>query len=306
MSQPLVSIVMLVKNEKENLKKSIPILLAQQFKEKYEIVIIDSGSTDGSIDYINENIGKGGIRLFRIEPEQFHHAKTRNIGVDLSYGKFVAFLQGDAIPKNEYWLHHLVKPLLNWKNNTVVASYSKQVPKGNANINNICRVSFNYGDKPIVKGLRDNLSAKELYFYSTASCAINKCLVALPFFNETICFAEDVSLSYRIINAGMNIAYCPQSIVFHSHNYTYLEVFQRYFDYGISFRKIGVYKYKVNLKGDGKKYLEHSLKILKDRKACDYVKFLYFIVISYVGFKLGINFKAMPKLIIKLASKWYK
>jgi rhamnosyltransferase len=305
MSHPIISIIMPVKNEIVNLRRSIPQLLNQKIRDKFEIVIIDSGSTDGSVDYIKANINNNALRLFQIEPEQFHHAKTRNLGIDLAHGKFIIFLQGDAIPKDEYWLYYLLNPLI-IQGKGIAASYSRQVPKDNANINNLCRISYNYGDEPIIKGLGKNLSAKDLYFFSTASCAINKELVNSPFFDETICFAEDISLSYRIINEGINIAYCPNSIVYHSHNYTYFEVFQRYFDYGISYNKIGVYKEKANLKRDGIKYFKHSLRILKNRNACDYIKFLIFIFISYIGFKLGVSYKAIPQSLFRLSSKWYK
>jgi len=304
--EPLISIIMLAKNELYHLERSIPIILRQKIGYPFELIVIDSGSKDGSIEYVEKIVKENeNVFLYQINPGEFHHAKTRNDGVDKARGKYVAFLGGDAIPKDNVWLKNLVQILIDGEVEEIAASFGKQIAKENADINNVIRMSFNYGDIPLIKHKEYSLSTKELYFFSSVTCCINRKLISPPLFDERIPVDEDVTCSYRIINNGFKIAYCPESTVVHSHNYSNWEIFRRYFDNAVVYSKQGIFiKGDSSVNNEGKKYLLHSFKILKEKPFKDWIKFFSFLSVSALGVKLGQNYGMLPKSISKKLSKY--
>jgi len=78
--RPSVSIVRLVKNDLYNLRHSIPRILQQDISLPYEIIVIDSGSRDGSIEFIKQTSKiDSRLSLYEIPSKEFHHARTRNL-----------------------------------------------------------------------------------------------------------------------------------------------------------------------------------------------------------------------------------
>lgn len=222
--RPLISIVRVVKNDLRNLRHSIPIVLKQDISLTYEIIVIDSGSGDGSAEFIKQiSIIDGRLSLYEIPPEEFHHARTRNLGISLSRSDIIVFLNGDAIPCDEHWLNNLVSPVVNGESSGIAASYGKQVPRDDVDICNYCRMTFNYHNNFKVKDKNTKLSKTELYFFSSVNCCINTKMISSPIFNEKYPVYEDITLSYKIISNDLRIAYCPDASVIHSHNFSYYE-----------------------------------------------------------------------------------
>ena len=78
-----MSVIILTKNQSDLLNKSIPVLLLQQGNFNYEIIVMDSGSTDGAIEYLETQ----KIKLLQIKPEEFQYAGTFNYAVKYANGK---------------------------------------------------------------------------------------------------------------------------------------------------------------------------------------------------------------------------
>ena len=82
--------------------------LEQNLNDEFEVLLIDSSSNDGFIEKLPQD---KRIRLHKISKEDFGHGRTRNLGVELSRGEYVAFITQDAIPANRMWLMNLIAPL---------------------------------------------------------------------------------------------------------------------------------------------------------------------------------------------------
>ena len=79
--------------------------LEQNLNDEFEVLLIDSSSNDGFIEKLPQD---KRIRLHKINKEDFGHGRTRNLGVELSRGEYVAFITQDAIPANRMWLMNLI------------------------------------------------------------------------------------------------------------------------------------------------------------------------------------------------------
>ncbi len=91
---PLISVIIPVKNGDVWLRKLIPAILNQSLASKTEIILIDSGSTDQTKSVVR----RYPVRMICIEPEEFNHGTTRNLGVKESKGKYVVMTVQDAKP----------------------------------------------------------------------------------------------------------------------------------------------------------------------------------------------------------------
>lgn len=102
---PLISVVIPVKNGAATLERALQGILAQTLAERTEIIVIDSGSTDGTLDIVRGY----PVRLHEIAPEEFDHGATRNLGVSLVRGEFVVMTVQDAVPADERWLATMLR-----------------------------------------------------------------------------------------------------------------------------------------------------------------------------------------------------
>jgi rhamnosyltransferase len=102
---PLISVVIPVKNGGSTLAECLGGIQAQTVSERVEIIVIDSGSTDGTLEVAR----RYPVRLHCIPPALFNHGETRNLGARLARGEFVAMTVQDAAPADEHWLEWMLK-----------------------------------------------------------------------------------------------------------------------------------------------------------------------------------------------------
>src|SRR6185369_11660864 len=107
MSDPLVTIIMRSFNEGWALRETIPALRAQDYTN-CELIVIDSGSTDGSVDLIRQAKPR---HFIQIRPEEYNPGRVMNQGFKLARSAFGIFLNADATPQGNGWLRPLVRAL---------------------------------------------------------------------------------------------------------------------------------------------------------------------------------------------------
>src|SRR5256884_6942656 len=100
MSDPLVSIIVRSFNEGWALRETLPALLAQDYKN-WELIVIDSGSTDGSVELIRQ---ANPQQFIQIKSEEYNPSRVMNRGMELAGGEFCVFLNADATPQGKNWL----------------------------------------------------------------------------------------------------------------------------------------------------------------------------------------------------------
>ena len=91
----LLSIAMIVKNEENNLPRTLEALKALKNKINYEIIIVDTGSEDNTI-----NIAKQYTNKVYEKEWTGNFAQMRNYSIDKCKGDWILILDADEVLEN--------------------------------------------------------------------------------------------------------------------------------------------------------------------------------------------------------------
>ncbi|HSY16754.1 MAG TPA: glycosyltransferase family 2 protein [Candidatus Acidoferrales bacterium] len=214
MNDPYVSIIIRSYNEAWALRETLPALSGQDYKN-WELILIDSGSSDGSQELIRRAQPK---HFIQISPHEYNPAWVMNYGMQLARSEFGIFLNADATPQGTNWLRPLVAALLDPQ---VAAVFGRQIPRPN------CQAVFAH-DYERCFGAKGK-SAGWKHFFSMASSGIRKDIWARRGFNRRMRYSEDDEYTRWCRAQGHKIIYVPESVAMHSHNYTPEQAYKRSF-----------------------------------------------------------------------------
>ncbi len=214
MNDAPVSIVLRSFNEAWALRETLPALGLQDYRN-WELIAIDSGSTDGSVDLIRAASPR---HFIQIAPQDYRPGWVLNTGMRLARSAAVVFLNADATPRDANWLGPLVAAL---QDPRTAAVFSRQLPRPH------CRAVF-ARDYERCFGSRQALAGRGRFF-SLASSAIRRDIWGRRGFLESMQYSEDEEYARWCRDQGWNVAYCPESAVVHSHNYTPRQAYKRSF-----------------------------------------------------------------------------
>jgi len=222
-----VSIIILTKNAGSNFKPLLERLFSQEFNGEYEVLVIDSGSTNDTLNTAKQF----PVRITQIKPEEFHHGKTRNLGAQLSLGSALVYITQDALPLNNQWLQKLVD---NLKEPNVAMVCGRQIPWQTTKPPEKFFYVYNFPEHKI----KVTLGASDYYhdniFISNVNSAIRKDIWQQFRFSEKVIMVEDKEFAGRILSAGWSIVYEPGAAVYHAHDFSLWQTFQRSCDSGIA------------------------------------------------------------------------
>ena len=230
-----VSVVIPVLNAAPWLPALRRALAAQRPAPPTEILLVDSGSADGTASLA---AGWPGTRVVPLA--RFSHGRARNVGAREASGEVVVFLTQDALPADERWLGALLEPLAD---PGIAAVCSRQVPRPEAPPTERFFLAYHFPPgAPVVRRAdparrRGDWMLADVFF-SNVSAAIRRDVLLRHPFDETIIMSEDQQLARDLLAAGLAVAYQPQSVVIHSHRYSLGTAFRRYFDSVYSLRQI--------------------------------------------------------------------
>jgi rhamnosyltransferase len=222
-----VSIIILTKNAGEGFTTLLQRLSSQNFDGNYEIIVIDSGSADGTPDIAQSY----PVKLVRIKPEEFHHGRTRNLGAEQATGKVLVYITQDALPLRNNWLHKLTDDL---KNPQVAMVVGRQIPWQTTKPPEKFFYSYYFPEHKIevVRGASDYY--RDNMFISNVNSAIKRDVWQQFKFSEDVVRAEDKEIAKRILLFGWKIVYQPEAVVYHAHDFGLRSIFQRSVDVGIA------------------------------------------------------------------------
>jgi rhamnosyltransferase len=284
-------------NAEEFLEELLEAVSSQETKRIVEILVIDSDSTDQTLEILRDH---PKVKLHQIPNSEFGHGRTRNLAVELAKGEYVLFLTQDATPAHKYWLEAMVEPFE--LSDKVGAVVGKQIPRPD------CAATIKREVFSVFKGLgpddaitlhRRNAITEEMNlvntFLSNTNSAVRKDIHSkIPF--RDVNYAEDQGLGVDLLEAGYYKAYAPLGSVNHSHNYGVKEYFRRKFDEYVGLKKTVGYTahagYKELFLGSAKSTLRDWMFLARDKQYNLAQKISNFLKAPFYNFGLRLAIRA--------------
>jgi len=197
---PRISIIIRTKNEGAFLERVLIALLEQDYPDGLEIIIVDSGSTDRTLDIAK----RYNTRLIEIKPEEFTFGRALNIGCAAARGEFLVSLSGHAIPVNKEYLKNLTAP---YEDPQVMATFGRDVPLPGCCPSQARDIEEWFPNEWLDRG----------HFFSNANASLRRTAWEWLPFDETLTGAEDALWAKQVLAAGYKIIYVPTAAAYHSH-----------------------------------------------------------------------------------------
>jgi GT2 family glycosyltransferase len=221
-----VTVAIPVRNGGALLGDVLAAVRAQSVDRAVELIVADSGSTDGSA----ERARSFGATVVPVE--RFSHGGTRNLLMERASGAHVAFLTQDAVPADEHWLARLLAGFE--LAGDVGLVYGPYRPRPGAPLAVARELDAWFGSlapdgRPRVDRTRAPRGPGPVTFFTDANGAVARdAWSRVPF--RTVPYAEDQALALDMLRAGFAKAFVPDAAVVHSHEYAASAQFRRSFD----------------------------------------------------------------------------
>ena len=235
---PSMSVVIPVKDGERYLEELLDALAREGVDE---ILVIDSGSRDRSLQIVRA----AGVELLEIDPAEFGHGRTRNLGAQRTSGELICFLTQDATPvpgwatayREAFALDehvgaaygpHLPRPdtspMIARELTEFFAGFEAHPPDGDRGSSALENGAS--GDSvhvPVYQRQGD-----PTFLSNVNACYARACWEEIRF--REIAYSEDQAFGADMLEAGWIKVYQPSAAVLHAHDYGALEFMRRYFD----------------------------------------------------------------------------
>jgi len=235
------SIVIRTLNEARHLEDLLVMIARQKTDLEIETVLIDSGSTDGTVDIAE----RYGCRITTITKAEFSFGRSLNRGCAFSTGDILVFISGHCVPVRSDWLDEMCRPLVasakrgpqpgdgtdtpSWRGQ-VVYTYGRQIGDDDSN----------YSERRIFAKYFPETSAvpQKGFLCNNANSALLRSVWEAHPFDEELTGLEDMELAKRLYGRGMAIGYVAEAPVFHHHQESWAQVRRRFEREALALRSI--------------------------------------------------------------------
>ncbi len=236
MSGPKASVVVLTLNAGPDFAATLGGVFAQKTDADFEVIVLDSGSTDGTRELARAR----GAAVHDVPASGFDHGATRDRGLSLAAGEYVALLVQDAVPLDGRWLAAMIEAL---EDDPLVAGvYGRQIPRpGSSPLARVLvtdaptagheRREQHAGSRGQYRKLPPAKRRELALFDNVNSCLRRSVWEEIPFGRTG--FGEDLRWGERAIARGYKLVYEPRSAVVHSHERGPLYDLRRHYAEGL-------------------------------------------------------------------------
>ena len=207
-----VSIVIRVLNEAKHLESLLKGIYDQNHRD-WEIVLVDSGSTDGSMDIAR----RYGADIHHIPKEEFTFGRSLNLGCQRAQGRYLVFASGHVCPVTNSWLRNLIRP---FEDSTIAMVYGRQRGTDANRLSELRDLDTYYG--PTSSILVDEPKG------NNGNAAIRRDLWLDQPFDESLPGLEDIDWAQKIQRKGHRVYYAADAAVYHVHEESLGQVYRRH------------------------------------------------------------------------------
>lgn len=222
MDEPCCSIVVRCYNEEQHIGRLLSGIL-QQTVQGVEIIIVDSGSTDGTLSVASSF----PVKILSVRPGDFSFGRSLNVGCRAASGEFIVIASAHVYPVYKDWLDRLLAPFADPQ---VALVYGRQ--KGNETTKYSEHQVFARWFPPETDLRQDHP------FCNNANAAIRRELWERLPYEEDLTGLEDIDWAKRAMHLGYHLAYSAGAEVVHVHKETPLRIYNRYRREAIALHRI--------------------------------------------------------------------
>ena len=248
------------------------------------LIIIDSQSDDCT----PELSAQAGFEVFTISRADFNHGDTRQLAVEHLFDcDLIIFLTQDAVLAAPESIKKLIAVFDDEK---VGAAYGRQLPHPDAKPIGAHARLYNYPDRSEFRNKNSisNLGLKAAFISNSFAAYRRDALLAVEGFPSNTIFGEDTIVAGKMLLTDWKIAYVADATVFHSHDYTPMQEFSRYFDIGVLHsRESWLLERFGKPEGEGKKFVISELSYLVRHAPWSIPSAMIRTLLKYSGYRLG-------------------
>ena len=278
-----VSVIIPTLNAEENIANLIQ-SIRQQTVSPIELIIADSSSDDNTCEICSQF---DDVSVFKISRGDFNHGTTRDYYLRQSKGEYILFMTQDALPVD----NKLIERLLScFDNEQVAAAFARQLPNHDATQAERIVRGFNYPGNSYTRSLCDlQKYGIKTYFLSDVCAMYNREIyLSVGGFEHGVKTNEDMFFSAAALKKGYLTAYCAEAAVYHSHNLSLKEQFDRNYIQGFEIERHKELLGSVAEISEGTKLaVAVSKQLLEKGRFMQWIRFCMDACMRFVGNKLG-------------------
>lgn len=286
-----IALIIPTRNAAMHLDRLLPALAAQMLQPD-TVLVVDSSSHDTTVSRFRDF----GARVEMIEAAAFNHGGTRRWASQQVDADVLIFLTQDAIPATPQTFANLFDELQ--VDPRIGVAYGRQLPRPGAGVLEAQSRHFNYPDQSRSKSLADapELGIKTCFSSDSFSIYRRSALEAVGGFPMDVIGSEDAYVAARMLINGRLVRYAASACVEHSHGYSLIDEFRRYFDIGVFYgREEWICQTFGDASGEGKRYVLAELRALCEAGALHRVpEALLRTILKLLGFRLGHYERHLP------------
>lgn len=243
------------------------------------------------------------VQVVSIAREEFDHGGTRDMAMHLCKSQYVLMMTQDAMPKNG----KLIENLRNAQGEKISVVFARQEPAKDCRIIERYTRTFNYpaeSHSAMEKAAQTNNGIKSIFCSDVCAMYDRIAYEEVGGFPGKVIFNEDEIFAAKSLKAGYDIRYEAQAVVIHSHNYSGVQYFKRYFDLGVSQADFSYIFNEYHAEDEGIRLVKQTFRYLMKRKSYfDIPVLFYHSGMKLIGMKLGKMYRKLPdKIIMKCTS----
>jgi len=220
--RPVCSIIIRAFNEEKHIGRLLDGISQQTVKNR-QVILVDSGSTDGTVQIAHEK----GAEIVHIDPREFTFGRSLNMGMAKVDADIAVIASAHVYPVYPDWIEKLLTP---FSDPSIALAYGKQRGAASSLFSEKQIFMHWYGEQSAIPQTHP--------FCNNANAAIRHNLWQQRSYDENLPGLEDLEWAQWAMDQQYKIAYVSEAEVIHVHNESWHGIHNRYLREGMAFRQI--------------------------------------------------------------------